>query len=380
MARVGQARASRRNNSMKIEAAVFRKVHEPLTIETVEIDEPWGHEVLVRTVATGVCHSDLHVVDGLGRFPLDRPIVLGHEGSGIVEAVGDEVTSLQPGDHVVACLSGFCGSCAQCLSGHPNLCTGGIVTRTEGGPPRLSQRGAPFRQFLGISSYAERMLLHENSLVRIDPDLPLDRAALVGCGVLTGVGAALRSSGLQAGQTVAVFGCGGVGLSIIQGARIGGAREIVGVDVFPSKLEMARRLGATQVVNGAAEDPVKAVRALTGGAGVDHAFEAVGTARLVRQAIESLSIRGTATIVGVLPPDAMIEFPWMAIRPECRVQTSRMGSNRFRTDIPLYLDFYRQGRLRLDEMVTKRGRLGDINEAFRAMKAGEVARTVLTFD
>jgi len=306
--------------------------------------------------------------------------VLGHEGAGIVEAVGAEVTSVRPGDHVVACLSGFCGNCPQCLSGHPNLCTGGIVARPESAAPRLSQRGQPVRQFLGVSSYAERMLLHENSLVRIDPELPLDRAALVGCGVLTGVGAALRSARLEAGQTVAVFGCGGVGLSIIQGARIGGARQIIGVDVFESKLEMARRVGATHVVNGAKDDPVKAVRALTGGAGVDHAFEAVGTTALVRQAIESLAIRGTATIVGVLPPDATISFPWMAIRPECCVQTSRMGSNRFRTDIPLYLDFYRQGRLLLDEMVTRRGRIGDINDAFRAMKAGEVARTVLTFD
>lgn len=365
---------------MEMRAAVFRKVHEPLTVEAVEIDKPLGREVLVRTVATGVCHSDLHVVDGLGRFPLDRPYVLGHEGAGIVEAVGSEVTAVRPGDHVVACLSGFCGSCAQCLAGHPNLCTGGIVTRPDSAAPRLSQRGQAFRQFLGVSSYAERMLLHENSVVRIDPEVPLDRAALVGCGVLTGMGAALRSSGLEAGQTVAVFGCGGVGLSIIQGARIGGARQIIGVDVFPSKLEMARRVGATHVVNSAEDDPVKAIRSMTGGAGVDHAFEAVGLASLVRQAIESLAIRGTATIVGVLPPDAMIAFPWMAIRPECRVQTSRMGSNRFRIDIPLYLDFYCQGRLLLDEMVTRRGRLDDVNDAFRAMKAGEVARTVLTFD
>jgi S-(hydroxymethyl)glutathione dehydrogenase/alcohol dehydrogenase len=224
------------------------------------------------------------------------------------------------------------------------------------------------------------MLLHENSVVRIDPSFPLDRAALVGCGVLTGVGAALRTAGLEAGQTVAVFGCGGVGLSIVQGARIGGASQIVAVDQFESKLEMARRLGATHAVNSANDDAVKAVRALTGGAGVDHAFEAVGNATLVRQCIESLAIRGTATIVGVLPPDAMIEFPWMAIRPECRVQTSRMGSNRFRVDIPRYLEFYRQGRLLLDEMVSRRGRLEDLNDAFRAMKAGEVARTVLTFD
>ena len=365
---------------MEMKAAVFRKVHEPLTIESVEIDKPWGREVLVRTAATGVCHSDLHVVDGLGRFPLDRPFVLGHEGAGIVEAVGAEVTSVRPGDHVVACLSGFCGTCEQCLAGHPNLCTGGIVTRPDSAQPRLSQKGQPLRQFLSISSYAEHMLLHENSVVRIDPELPLDRAALVGCGVLTGVGAALRSAGLEPGQTVAVFGCGGVGLSIVQGARIGGARQIIAVDVFDSKLEMARRVGATHVVDASHDDPVKAVRALTKGAGVDHAFEAVGVAKLVRQAIESLAIRGTCTIVGVMPPDAMIEFPWMAIRPECRVQTSRMGSNRFRSDIPLYLDFYRQGRLDLDAMVTKRGRLGDINEAFRAMKAGEVARTVLTFD
>ena len=365
---------------MEIKAAVFRKVHEPLTIESVEVDKPWGREVLVRTAATGVCHSDLHVVEGLGRFPLDRPYVLGHEGAGVIEAVGAAVTTLRPGDHVVACLSGFCGSCAQCLAGHPNLCVGGVVTRAESAHPRLSQRGQALRQFIGISSYAERMLLHENSIVKIDPELPLDRAALVGCGVLTGVGAALRTSGLEAGQTVAVFGCGGVGLSIVQGARIGGARQIIGVDVFEAKREMAKRVGATHVVNSAKDDPVKTVRALTGGAGVDHAFEAVGNATLVRQAIESLAIRGTATIVGVLPPDAKIEFPWMAIRPECRVQTSRMGSNRFRIDIPLYLEFYRQGRLLLDEMVSRRGRLDDINDAFRAMKAGEVARSVLTFD
>src|SRR4051794_29920492 len=365
---------------MQIEAAVFRKPHAPLTIETVDIDTPTRREVLVRTVATGVCHSDLHVVDGIGRFPLDRPIVLGHEGAGIVEAVGEDVTSVRVGDHVVACLSGFCGTCPQCLSGHPNVCTGGLVARAETATPRVSQNGAPFRQFAAIGSYAEHMLLHENSLVRIEPEIPLDRAALVGCGVLTGVGAALRSAGLQAGQTVAVFGCGGVGLSIVQGARIGGARQIIAVDQFDSKLDMAKGVGATHTVNSTQDDPVKAVRALAKGLGVDHAFEAVGIAALCRQAIECLAVRGTATIVGVLPPDATIEFPWMAIRPECRVQTSRMGSNRFRTDIPLYLDFYRQGRLNLDAMVTKRGKLGDINDAFRAMKAGEVARTVLTFD
>jgi S-(hydroxymethyl)glutathione dehydrogenase/alcohol dehydrogenase len=365
---------------MQITAAVFRKPHEPLTIETIELDKPMAREVLVRTVATGVCHSDLHVVDGVGRWPLDRPIVLGHEGAGVVEAVGDEVTTVRVGDHVVACLSGFCGTCDQCLSGHPNVCSNSIVARKASEAPRLSLGGEPVRQFINISSYAEKMLLHENSIVRIDPDIPLDKAALVGCGVLTGVGAALRSAGLEAGQTVAVYGCGGVGLSVVQGARIGGARQIIAIDQFGQKRQMAMRVGATHFINSSETDPVKAVRELTGGAGVDHAFEAVGNAKLCRQAIESLAIRGTATIVGVLPPDATIEFPWMAIRPECKVQTSRMGSNRFRIDIPHYLDFYKQGRLDLDAMVTKTGRLSDINEAFRAMKAGEVARTVLTFD
>jgi S-(hydroxymethyl)glutathione dehydrogenase / alcohol dehydrogenase len=365
---------------MEVKAAVFRKVHEPLTIETVEMDKPRGREIIVRTVATGVCHSDLHVVDGVGRYPVDRPFVLGHEGAGVVEAVGDAVSAVQVGDHVVACLSGFCGTCPQCLSGHPNVCTGGIIGRPETGMPRLSQDGGLVRSFANIGSYAEKMLLHENSVVRIDPDIPFDRAALVGCGVLTGVGAALRSSGMRAGQTVAVFGVGGVGLSIVQGARIGGARQIIAVDQFDSKLEMAKGVGATHTVKSTEGDPVKAIRSMTGGLGVDHAFEAVGNAKLCRQAIESLAVRGTATIVGVLPPDALIEFPWLAIRPECKVQTSRMGSNQFRTDIPNYLEFYRQGRLDLDGMISRRGRLSDINDAFRAMKAGEVARTVLMFD
>jgi S-(hydroxymethyl)glutathione dehydrogenase/alcohol dehydrogenase len=366
---------------MQMQAAVFRQTHAPLTIETVEIDEPVGREVLVRTVASGVCHSDLHVIHGnMRRSALtDDAIVLGHEAAGVVEAIGPDVTYVQPGNHVVGCLSGFCGVCEQCLSGHPNLCQTGFQTKREGGAPRLTQDGRAVGQFLSIAGFAERMLLHENSLVRIDPDIPLDRAALVGCGVLTGVGAVLRTSGMQAGQTVAVFGCGGVGLSCIQGARIGGAVQIIAVDQFDSKLEMAKRFGATQTVNSTQEDAVAAVRGLTNGAGVDHAFEAVGNTTLIRQAIESLAIRGTTTIVGVPPAEAKIEFPWMAIRPECRVQTSRMGSNRFRFDIPRYLEFYRQGKLLLDEMVSREGELSDVNEAFRAMEAGEVARTVLRF-
>ncbi len=361
-----------------MQAAIFRQAHEPVTIESVDVDSPADREVIVRTMATGVCHSDLHFVDGDLPAPR-RPMVMGHEGAGVVEEVGAAVTGFQPGDHVVACLSGFCGSCAQCLSGHPNVCTARYVSRPRGADPRLRIDGEGVIQFADLGTFAEQMLVHENSIVKIDPDIPFDVAALMGCGVLTGLGAALRTAGLEAGQTVAVFGCGGVGLSIVQGALLGGAGRIIAIDQFQSKLEMASALGATDLIDGSAGDAVDRVRELTGGAGVDHAFEAVGLPSLIRQAIEVLAVRGTVTIVGVTPTGATLEFPLDAIRPECKIQTSRMGSNRFRIDIPMYLEFYRQGRLRLDDMVTRRLQLRDVNESFRAMKAGEVARSVLLF-
>ena len=369
-----------------MKAAIFRKPNEPLTIETIDVDSPQGHEVLVRTAATGVCHSDLHFVDGhldiAGFAPpgMENPLaVLGHEGSGVVEAVGELVTHVQPGDHIVACLSGFCGTCEQCLSGFPARCQNRIVAR-GGDTPRLSKDGTPVIQFVNVASYAEEMLLHENSLVKIDADIPLDRAALVGCGVLTGVGAALNTAQVRPGSTVAVYGCGGVGLSVVQGARIAGALRIIGVDQFASKRELAETMGATDFVDASTQDPVEAIMELTKGEGVNYAFEAVGNPTLARLALESTAIGGTATIVGVMPTDSSLEFPTAALRGERKLQTCGMGSNRFRIDIPRYLKLYESGQLLLDEMVSKTGSLDDINEAFRAMKNGEVARTVLTFD
>ncbi len=364
---------------MDIRAAIYREPHHPLTIETVALDEPTDHEVLVRTVATGVCHSDLHIAEGLvvgGRGAL----VLGHEGAGVVEAVGAAVTHVRPGDHVVTCLSGFCGQCEQCLGGHPNVCTANPTARPRGAKPRLQAGDEKVTAFVSIGSFAEKMLVHEHSLVKVDPTIPLDVACLVGCGVLTGVGAALRTAAVTACDTVAVFGCGGVGLSVVQGAVLAGASRIIAVDRVAAKLDLARSLGATDVVDAAALDAVAAVRELTGGRGVDHAFEAVGAPALVNQAVRCLAVRGTCTIVGVPPDGAVFEIPYAAIRPECRVQTCRMGSNRFRQDIPRYLEFYRAGRLRLDELVTRRARLEDVNEAFAAMAAGDGARTVLLFD
>ncbi|GBD11287.1 S-(hydroxymethyl)mycothiol dehydrogenase [bacterium HR23] len=358
-----------------MKAAVFHGPHRPLSIEQVEIDAPMPHEVLVRTVATGVCHSDLHFVEGL--YPLQAPAVLGHEVAGIVEAVGEQVTYVRPGDHVIACLSVFCGACEKCLTGHPNLCLQ-RPNRAPSDPPRLRlPNGTPVTQFALIASFAEKMLLHENTVVKIDSDLPLDRMALLGCGVITGVGAVLNTARVEPGSTVAVFGLGGVGLAVVQGARIAGARRIIGVDTVERKLALALDMGATDVVDASSRDPVQAILDLTGGLGVDYSFEAIGLKVTAEQAFNCLAPGGTATIIGMIPVGQKIEIEGRQFLRERKIQGSSMGSNRFRVDIPRYIEFYRQGRLRLDEMVTRRGRLEDVNDAFRAMKAGEVARTVL---
>jgi S-(hydroxymethyl)glutathione dehydrogenase/alcohol dehydrogenase len=246
-------------------------------------------------------------------------------------------------------------------------------------PPKLTWKGAPVNQFANLSAYAEEMLVHENALVKTRDDMPLDRAALIGCGVTTGVGAALNTAKVEAGSTVAVFGAGGVGLAVIQGARIAGAGMIIAVDVFERKLAQAKELGATHTVDASAGDPVKAIRELTGG-GVEYSFEAIGLKKAAEQAFECLRPGGTATVIGMIPVGQKIELEGSVFLREKRIQGCSMGSNRFKVDMPKYVDFYLQGRLRLDEMITRRGRLGDVNEAFRAMKAGEVARTVLMFD
>jgi S-(hydroxymethyl)glutathione dehydrogenase/alcohol dehydrogenase len=335
-----------------------------------------AREVLVRTVASGVCHSDLHFVDGL--YPLPPPAILGHEAAGIVEAVGDQVTAFKPGDHVISCLSVFCGECDYRLVGKTHLCSTRPM-RAKGEPPKLTWNGQPVTQFANLSSYAEKMLVHEHALVKIPDDMPLDRAALIGCGVTTGVGAVLNTAKIEPGSTVAVFGCGGVGLSAIQGARIGGARMIIAVDTVESKLATARELGATHSVDASSGDPVQKIREITGG-GADYTFEAIGLKVAAEQCFDSIRPGGTATIIGMIPVGQKIELDGAVFLREKKIQGSSMGSNRFRVDMPRYIDFYRQGRLKLDEMITRRGKLEDVNEAFRAMKAGEVARSVLMFE
>jgi S-(hydroxymethyl)glutathione dehydrogenase/alcohol dehydrogenase len=361
-----------------MKAAVFHGPKLPLSIEDVELDKPQDREVLIKTVASGVCHSDLHFVDGF--YPYPAPAVLGHEAAGIIEEVGKQVTYVKPGDHVICCLSVFCGNCEQCMSGHPNRCSNKQATqRNPSDKPRISQKGKPVNQFLDISSYCEKMLLHENAVVKIREDLPLDRAALIGCGVTTGVGAVLNTAKIEPGSTVAVFGAGGVGLAAIQGARIAGARKIIAVDMFEGKLAMAKRLGATDTVDASSSDPVEEIRKMTGG-GVDYSFEAIGLKKAAEQAFNSLKAGGTATVIGMIPVGQKVEIDGYMFLTERKLQGSNMGSNRFRIDMPKYIDFYLQGRLNLDDMISQRRKLEDVNDAFRAMKAGEVARTVLMFN
>jgi S-(hydroxymethyl)glutathione dehydrogenase / alcohol dehydrogenase len=359
-----------------MKAAILRAVNEPLTIEDVDIDQPMAQEVLIRTGAVGVCRSDLHFIEGGSGHPL--PVVLGHESAGTVEAVGDQVTYVKPGDRVITCLSVFCGRCEMCLSGRPVLCTREGLTRADTDAPKLSASGERVHQFLRLSSFAEQMLVHQNAVVRVDDDTPFELLALIGCGVTTGLGAVLNTAQVRPGSTVAVIGCGGVGLSAVQGARIAGALRIIAIDTVETKLATAMEFGATDVVDASSSDPVEKVKALTGG-GVDYSFEALGAKRTAEQAFEMLRPGGTATVVGVIPEGTKIELEGSAFLDEKRIQGSNMGSNRFRTDMPRYIELYRQGRLRLDEMVTQTMGLDEINHAFDELKTGSVNRSVIVF-
>ena len=364
--------------SLNYRAAVLRQSGMPLAIERVSASPLGPADVVVKVRAAGLCHTDLEVMSGSLRYPL--PMILGHEAAGIVEEVGKQVTYVKPGDHVIACLSVFCGYCEQCMSGHPNRCANkGATQRAANDKPRLSQKGKPINQFLDVSSYCEKMLLHENAIVKIREDIPLDRAALIGCGVTTGVGAVLRTAKVEPGSTVAVFGAGGVGLAAIQGAKIAGARQIIAVDKFEGKLAMAKRLGATHTVDASSSDPVEEIKKLTGGGGVDYSFEAIGLKVAAEQAFYSVKPGGTATVIGMIPVGQKVELDGYMFLTERKLQGSNMGSNRFRIDMPQYIDFYLQGRLNLDDMISKHDKLENVNEAFRAMKAGEVARTVIDF-
>ena len=314
-----------------------------------------------------------------GSYPGKLPMVLGHESAGVVEQVGSDVHYVKPGDHVITCLSVFCGHCESCLTGHLSLCQEPETNRSSKEEPRLSQNEQPLTPFAQLGSFAEMMLVHEHALVKVREDMPMDRAALIGCGVTTGIGAVIHTAAVEPGATVAVIGCGGIGLSAINGAALAGASRIIAVDMVASKLELARKFGATDLVDASDGESVQKVIEMTGG-GVHYSFEAIGLKATAEQAFQMLRAGGTATVIGMIPPGQMVSVHGVDFLAEKKIQGSMMGSNRFRVDMPRFVDFYLQGKLHLDDMISNRIGLSDINEGMAALETGEIARSVIMFD
>ena len=360
-----------------MKAAVLYEANQPLVIEDISAKKPDAHQVLVNTAFAGLCHSDLHFIEGL--YPHPMPVVLGHESAGIVEQVGSEVTYVKPGDHVITCLSVFCGTCEQCTSGRPVICTNTDVKMPPGKADRFDwDKPEKLNHFVNLSSFAEQMLVHENAIVKIREDMPLDRAALIGCGVITGFGAAVNTAAVRFGESVAVIGCGGVGMAAINGAHVAGAGRVIAVDTNPVKLQLATKLGATDLINPNDGDPVEQIKELTKG-GVDHAIECLGLKNTAEQSFEMLRVGGTATIVGMVPFGEKIELHGFDFLRERKIQGSSMGSNRFRTDMPRLIELYMQGRLHLDDWISDKIKLEEINDGFKAMKEGRAVRSLIDF-
>jgi S-(hydroxymethyl)glutathione dehydrogenase / alcohol dehydrogenase len=356
-----------------VKAAVLYGVGQPLVIEDIQVDEPRAGEVLVKTSASGVCHSDLHFMEG--SYPTIMPIVLGHESAGVVEKVGEGVTKVKPGDRVVVAFVTSCGHCDNCVVGKPYLCDN---SASLGRPDRLKMNGANVAQFANMSAFAEYQLVSANACVPVPDDVPMEVACLVGCSVMTGVGAVSNTAKIPVGSTVAVVGAGGVGLNIIQGAVLAGASRIIAVDLLENKLAAAREFGATDVVDASTGDAVSQVMQMTGG-GVDFAFEAIGLAKTAEQCFNMVKHGGKAVVVGMIPVTATVNVPGVGFLMEKGIIGSFYGSTRQTHDMPWLMELYRQKRLKIDELITRRYELGQINEAYAALKNGEVNRSVITF-
>jgi len=365
-----------------MQAAVLWEPRCPVEILEVELAPPRAREVLVKIAASGICASDLHVVDGT--LPEPMPLVLGHEAAGVVVETGPGVTRVREGDHVVLAIVPSCGECALCRRGRPTFCelfgaAAGAGTLADG-TSRLSRNGTPLHHFNCVSSFAEYAVVPESAAVAIRRDVPLETAALIGCAVLTGYGAVTNIARVTAGASVAVWGCGGVGLSAVQAARLAGADPIVAVDVSLEKLMLARELGATALVNAAEVDPVEAVRAAAGGAGVDYAFEALGREQTIQQAWSSLASGGTAVVVGMMPKGDLLTIdPWGFIS-EKNLVGCFLGRARIEADVPHLVGLYRSGELKLDEVVSHRLTLDELEVGLGRLRAGTAARQLIVFD
>lgn len=369
---------------MKVKAAVAWGPGQPLSIETVDLEGPKKGEVLVRIIATGVCHTDAYTLSGVdpeGIFP----VILGHEGAGIVEAIGEGVTSVKPGDHVIPLYTPECGTCKFCTSGKTNLCQRIRETQGKGlmpdGTTRFSKDGKPIYHYMGTSTFAEYTVVAEISLAKINPKAPLDKVCLLGCGVTTGIGAVLNTAKMEKGANVAVFGIGGIGLSVIQGAKMAGANKIIAVDINDAKFEMAKKFGATDFVN-----PSKIQNTVTDeivkmtDGGVDYSFECVGNTKLMRQALECCHKGwGQSIIIGVAAAGEEISTRPFQLVTGRVWKGSAFGGVKGRTELPGYVEKYMSGEINIDDLVTFTMPVDKINDAFQYMKEGKSIRSVVTF-
>jgi S-(hydroxymethyl)glutathione dehydrogenase/alcohol dehydrogenase len=356
-----------------MKAAVLYQRREPMVVEEITLTDPDAGEVEIRLVASGVCHSDY------SHWSRDTwsqlPLVLGHEGAGVVERVGAGVTRVRPGDHVIIAFGTRCGECFFCTHNEPWLCTPDQTPGTH-----MFKGEQPLNQFTFVGTFAERTVVSERNCVRIRPDAPLDVASLVACGVTTGIGAVINTARVEPGANVAVIGTGGVGLNAVQGARLAGAARVIAIDLLDNKLEFAREFGATHVINSSREDPVAAVQRLTGGLGADYAFEVIGLGKTIRQAYDMVRKGGAAVVVGVAREEDEVTFPApMLMRTGKRILGCNYGSTRPYVDFPKIIDLYMEGRIKLNELISRRFALDEINEAFRALHAGEVARGIVEY-
>jgi len=369
---------------VRIRAAVLEETGGTLDVQDLELAPPGPGEVLVRLGASGVCHSDLNAIDGTA--PTRTPAVLGHEGAGVVEAIGAGVERVRPGDHVALSWAPSCGECEECLRNLPQLCSAAWPAMGRGGlldgTTRLSRNREPVYHYSLLSTFAEACVVPERSCVPIARDVPFAIAGLVGCAVTTGVGAVWRTAGVRPGERVAVIGCGGVGLSALMAAVVAGAEPIVAVDAAPAKLDLARGFGATEAVlwTGSSEGTAEAIREASGG-GVDYAIEATGRPEAMLAAFLSTRARGAAVLIGIPREDAILPLPALSIpRLERRVLGSIYGSSRPERDFGLTLDLYRSGRLPLDRLVSHRLPLDEVGRAFELMSSGEAVRVVLNLN
>jgi len=364
-----------------VRAAVFSGSDQPVTVEDVELAPPGPGEVEVTIAAAGVCGSDVHVVKG--EWELPTPVVLGHEGAGTVTAIGQGVADLRVGDHVVLSWVPACGECSQCAAGRPWQCQlVATVVAPEGvlydGTSRWRRGGRPLYHYLGVSSFAERVVVPAAGAVRIRRDAPLDLVSVIGCAVATGVGAVQNTAGVEAGATVAVIGCGGVGLSCVQGARLSGASRILAVDVAAGKLEVALKLGATEAIDASLDDPVGALRAAVP-EGLDYVFDAIGKIETTEQAIAALGLGGAAVIVGLPPTGQAARFdPLVLAEANQRILGSNYGSVDPQRDITRLIDLYMDGELDLESLISGHRPLGEAPQALEDLAAGKVLRTLLT--